>query len=58
VWGQIVGRTRAVAEYDGAIVTSGPISAFGIDYNISPTTLRKLKSFFDSLPDDRGTATI
>ncbi|MEQ8190595.1 MAG: protein kinase [Candidatus Eremiobacterota bacterium] len=52
-WGQIVGRTRAIAEFESAIEQYGSLTAFGRKYHMAPRTLRDLKEFFKSLPDDR-----
>ena len=51
-WGQLVGRTRALAEFDAAIMRYGSLSAFGKEYRATLPTLRGFREFFDNLPDD------
>ncbi len=52
-WGQLVGRTRALNEFELAIERHGSRTAFGRTYHIATSTLRSLKKFFENLPDDR-----
>lgn len=51
-WGQLVGRTRALALFDLAVKQNGSLSALGRKYSITISTLRKLRGFFENLPDD------
>ncbi|MCE7915914.1 MAG: TIR domain-containing protein [Nitrosomonas sp. PRO4] len=52
-WGQIVGKTRAVTEFDDAIKRYGSLSAFGREYSVTVPILRHFREFFESLPDDQ-----
>lgn len=52
-WGQLVGRTRALSEFDAAIKRHGSLSAFGREYRVTLPTLRAFKEFFENLPDDQ-----
>lgn len=54
-WGQLVGRTRALTEFDTAIKTHGSLSAFGREYSATLSTLRNFREFFESLPNDQVT---
>ncbi len=51
-WGQLVGKTRALAEFDEAVKRYGSLSAFGREYRATLPTLRRFREFFESLPDD------
>jgi hypothetical protein len=51
-WGQLVGRTRALAEFDLAINQNGSFTKFGKKHRISVCKLRELRDFFENLPDD------
>jgi Putative DNA-binding domain len=51
-WGQLVGRTRALASYDLAVKQCGSLTALGKTYSITIYTLRRLRTFFGRLPDD------
>lgn len=55
-WGQLVGRTRALAEFDSAIKRYGSFSAFGREYSVTVSTLRHFREFFENLPDDQVSA--
>lgn len=57
-WGQLVGRTRALAEFDQALEEHGSLTAFAKANSYSPNSLRELRRFFEDLPDDRGRAAI
>jgi nucleotide-binding universal stress UspA family protein len=57
-WGQLVGRTRAVAEFDTAIEKYGSLTAFGREYSVSVRILRHFGDFFEKLPDDQVVDTI
>lgn len=52
-WGQLVGKTRALTEFDATIKRYGSLSAFGREYRATLPTLRRLKEFFESLPEDQ-----
>jgi nucleotide-binding universal stress UspA family protein len=52
-WGQLVGKTRALAEFDAAIKRYGSLSAFGREYRATLPTLRGFREFFENLPDDQ-----
>jgi hypothetical protein len=52
-WGQMVGKSRATAEFDSTIEKYGSLSAFGREYSVSLHTLRRFREFFESLPDDQ-----
>src|ERR1051326_152750 len=51
-WGQIVGRTRALAELESTIKSHGSLSALGRAHRITGRTLSGLREFFMALPDD------
>ncbi|TAK12897.1 MAG: TIR domain-containing protein [Anaerolineae bacterium] len=53
-WGQIVGKTRALAEFDDAIKRYGSRTAFGREYRVTPRTLQSFREFFENLPGDQG----
>lgn len=53
-WGQLAGRTRALAEFDEAINNWGSATAFGRAHQITTRTLRGLREFFEALPDDHS----
>ena len=52
-WGQLVGKTRSVTEFDDAIKKHGSLSAFGKEYRVTVPILRHFREFFESLPDDK-----
>lgn len=52
-WGQLVGKTRSVREFDDAIKRYGSLSAFGKKYRVTVPILRHFREFFESLPDDK-----
>lgn len=52
-WGQLVGKTRAVTEFDDAIKRYGSLSAFGREYRVTVPILRHFREFFESMPDDQ-----
>lgn len=54
-WGQLVGRTRALTEFDSAIQRYGSRTAFGREYRVTLPTLRHFREFFENLPDDQVT---
>lgn len=51
-WGQLVGRTRALAEFDLAIQQYGSLTKFGKKHQITVRTLKNLREFFEKLPND------
>ncbi len=53
-WGQLVGRTRAVAELDLLIEQHGSASKMSKAVRMSAGTIKSLRQFFLSLPDDKG----
>lgn len=53
-WGQLVGRTRAIREFDQAIAKLGSKAAFAREYQISSSTLRTLREFYQKLPIPYG----
>src|SRR6185295_16389956 len=50
-WGQLVGRTRALALFDMAVEQNSSLTALARKYNITIGTLRNLRRFFENLPD-------
>lgn len=54
-WGQLVGRTRALTEFDSAIQRYDSRTAFGREYRVTLPTLRHFREFFENLPDDQVT---
>jgi hypothetical protein len=57
-WGQLVGKTRAVAEFDDAIKKYGSLSAFGKKYRVTVPILRRIRKFFANLPYDQVSDTV
>jgi hypothetical protein len=53
-WGQLVGRKRALREFDQAVVKLGSLTALARDYNFSIKTLRRLREFYANLPIERN----
>jgi len=51
-WGQVVGRTRALAEYDLALTSYGSLTAMSRELQASAKTLKEWRSHFAALPDD------
>jgi hypothetical protein len=51
-WGQLVGRTRALASYDLAVEKNRSLTSLGRTYRLTIKTLRCLRTFFENLPDD------
>ena len=51
-WGQLVGRTRALREFDQAVEEYGSLTALGREHRMTVSTLRSLRSFYESLFDD------
>jgi len=56
-WGQLVGKTRALTEFDAAIKAYGSLSAFGREYSVTLATLRHFREFFENLSNDQITDT-
>jgi hypothetical protein len=54
-WGQLVGRARALTEFDSAIQRYGSRTAFGREYRVTLPTLRHFREFFENLPDAQVT---
>jgi hypothetical protein len=52
VWGEVVGRTRAMAELANLIEKSGSRNKFYKDYSISSGPLAELEAHFAALPPD------
>lgn len=52
-WGQIVGKKRAVIEFDDSIEKYGSLSAFGKEFRVTVPILRHFREFFESIPDDQ-----
>src|SRR6266508_5328028 len=53
-WGLLVGKSRALAEFDAAIKRYGSLSAFGRQYRVTLPTLHAFREFFENLPDDQA----
>jgi hypothetical protein len=51
-WGQLVGKTRAIAELDSMITEHGSINKMSKSIQMSPITIKQLRYFFESLPDE------
>lgn len=51
-WGQLVGKSRAVNEIDKLIETHGSMNKACKIVQMSSGTMKNLKMFFESLPDD------
>jgi serine/threonine protein kinase len=51
-WGQVVGRTRALAEFDQALRSYGSMSAMSRELRARPDTLKAWRAHFAALPDD------
>jgi serine/threonine protein kinase len=52
MWGEVVGRTRAMAQLAALIEKSGSRNKFSKEYSISGGTLADLESHFSALPPD------
>lgn len=57
-WGQLVGKTRALVEFDAAIKRYGSLSAFGREYRVTLPILRRFREFFESLPEEQVDSTV
>lgn len=51
-WGQIVGRNRALREFDQAVIAHGSLTALGRARRITVTSLRWLRDYYAALPLD------
>ncbi|MGS0681522.1 hypothetical protein ACVBIL_10200 [Shewanella sp. 125m-7] len=51
-WGQLVGKTKALAELESLIMAYGSANQVSKAVRMSPSTIKNLKLFFESLPDD------
>jgi hypothetical protein len=51
-WGLLVGKSRAVYEFEKLIETHGSMSKACKIVHMSSSTMKSLKAFFESLPDD------
>ena len=51
-WGQLVGKSHAVSEIDKLIETHGSMNKACKIVHMSPRTMKSLKVFFESLPDE------
>lgn len=53
-WGQLVGRRRALAEFDYCVSDAGSLTAAARNLSATPKTLKRWRAAFDQLPDDSG----
>lgn len=51
-WGQLVGKSRAIKEIDKLVETHGSMNKACKVVQMSPGTMKNMKGFFESLPDD------
>ncbi|EGQ7970881.1 ATP-binding protein [Vibrio cholerae] len=51
-WGHLVGKSRATKEVDKLVETHGSMSKACKHVQMSPDTMKSLRRFFESLPDD------
>ncbi|GIU23331.1 hypothetical protein TUM4637_06260 [Shewanella hafniensis] len=51
-WGQLVGKSRATKEVDKLLEMHGSMNKACKFVQMSPSTMKSLRSFFESLPDD------
>ena len=51
-WGQLAGKSRATSELSSLIEHYGSINKMSKDIQMSPRTIKSLRSFFESLPND------
>ncbi|WP_423840672.1 ATP-binding protein [Vibrio mytili] len=54
-WGQLVGKTKALAQLDSLIESCGSINKMSQSVRMSSGTIKKLRAFFESLPDELET---
>lgn len=53
-WGQLVGRTRALAEFDLLIDECGSVNKMSKLVQMSSRCIKQLKSFYENLPNDKS----
>lgn len=51
-WGQLVGKTKAIAELDFLIKSYGSVNKMSKVVRMSPATIKDIRQFFESLPDE------
>ncbi|MGX9417637.1 ATP-binding protein [Vibrio sp. WJH972] len=51
-WGQLVGKTKAITELDSLIGEYGSTNKLSKAVRMSPSTIKQLRVFFESLPDE------
>ncbi|EMN7413739.1 hypothetical protein WB906_004509 [Vibrio parahaemolyticus] len=51
-WGQLVGKTRALEQLDSLIASCGSINKMSQSVRMSSGSIKKLRMFFESLPDE------
>lgn len=51
-WGQLVGRKRAIEEFDAAIKKYGSLTTFGMQYRVTVRILQRFRDYFEALPED------
>ena len=51
-WGQLVGKTKALSELNSMIKEYGSINKMSKAIRMSPSTIKQLRAFFESLPDE------
>ncbi|MFT5708565.1 MAG: hypothetical protein ACI9ES_002868 [Oceanospirillaceae bacterium] len=51
-WGQLVGKTKAIAELEFLIKAYGSTNKMSKVVRMSPVTIKELRQFFESLPDE------
>jgi len=51
-WGQLVGKTKALAELDSLIKEYGSTNKMSNSVRMSPSTIKQLRAFFELLPDE------
>ncbi|MEZ8206975.1 ATP-binding protein [Vibrio splendidus] len=54
-WGQLVGKTKALNELEKLILAYGSASQMSKAIRMSPSTIKNLRLFFESLPDELET---
>ncbi|MEZ8103446.1 ATP-binding protein [Vibrio bivalvicida] len=51
-WGQLVGKSKALSELDSLIESYGSTNKMSKAVRMSPHTIKNLRGFFESLPDE------
>lgn len=51
-WGQLVGKSKALIELDSLIESYGSTNKMSKAVRMSPNTIKNLRGFFESLPDE------